>query len=404
MSVISIFSGIFCNEETVVRNIIESTGHQLITDDVIVAGASELSGIKKSKITQAFSSRTSVFNKFTYEKERSIAYLKLSMARLLNHENIIVTGYSGLLIPKTVSHVLRVCLIGKTNFRIKLAGTEQQLSKEEATQLIGLDDHDKSKWTDILFSINDPWDETLYDIVLPMGKTHPDKASALIEENLLKEAVKRTDDSNAAVDDFLLAAQTEVELVNAGHHTGVQAQNGKIVLTINKQVLMLKRLEDELKNIAEKIPGVISVETCVGEVCRETNIYRKHNSDIPSKVLLVDDEREFVQTLSERLQLRDMGSAVAYDGKSALDMVLNDEPEVMIIDLKMPGIDGMEILKKVKQTQPEIEVIVLTGHGSEHDRKKCMDLGAFAYMQKPVDINILSDALKKAHEKIKATE
>ena len=61
-----------------------------------------------------------------------------------------------------------------------------------------------------------------------------------------------------------------------------------------------------------------------------------------------------------------------------------------------------EILKKVKLTQPAIEVIVLTGHGSELDKKKCMDLGAFAYMQKPVDINVLSDALKKAHEKIKA--
>jgi two-component system response regulator CpxR len=116
-------------------------------------------------------------------------------------------------------------------------------------------------------------------------------------------------------------------------------------------------------------------------------------------VLLVDDEREFVQTLSERLQLRDMGSAVAYDGESALALVAEDEPEVMIIDLKMPGIDGMEILKQVKATRPEIEVIVLTGHGSEADRKQCMQLGAFAYMQKPVDIDELSDTLKKAHEK-----
>ena len=118
------------------------------------------------------------------------------------------------------------------------------------------------------------------------------------------------------------------------------------------------------------------------------------------RVLLVDDEREFVQTLSERLQLRDMGSAVAYDGESALTLVKNDEPEVMIIDLKMPGIDGMEILRQVKATRPEIEVIVLTGHGSEKDRQQCMQLGAFAYLQKPVDIDELSATLKKAHEKI----
>jgi two-component system response regulator CpxR len=59
----------------------------------------------------------------------------------------------------------------------------------------------------------------------------------------------------------------------------------------------------------------------------------------------------------------------------------------------------MEILRQVKTTRPEIEVIVLTGHGSEKDRQQCMALGAFAYMQKPVDIDELSDSLKKAHEK-----
>ena len=404
MSVITLFSGIFCNEEAIVRDVVDSTGHRLITDDMVIAGASELSGIKESKIKKAFSSKTSVFNKFTHEKECSIAYMRLALARKLDHESIIVSGYSGLLIPETISHVLRVCLIAKTAFRLALAKKERQLSEKEATRVISLEDHDRSVWTDTLFSIKDPWDSTLYDIVLPMGKTGPGKAGALIEENMLKEAVRRTDDSKAAVNDFLLAANTEVALVNAGHNVAVQAKKGAVVLTINKQVLMLSRLEDELKTIAGKVAGVVSVDTRVGQTYHQSHIYRKHNFEVPSKVLLVDDEREFVQTLSERLQMRDMGSAVAYDGKSALDLVRDDEPEVMIIDLKMPGIDGMEILKEVKQTRPEIEVIVLTGHGSEKDRKKCMDLGAFAYMQKPVDINLLSETLKKAHEKFKAGE
>jgi len=123
---------------------------------------------------------------------------------------------------------------------------------------------------------------------------------------------------------------------------------------------------------------------------------------LPSKVLLVDDEREFVQTLSERLHLRDMGSAVAYDGESALELVKEDAPEVMIIDLKMPGINGLEVLKQVKASRPEIEVIMLTGHGADADKNRCMELGAFGYLQKPVDIEDLSEMLKKAHEKIRA--
>jgi len=92
---------------------------------------------------------------------------------------------------------------------------------------------------------------------------------------------------------------------------------------------------------------------------------------------------------------------VAYDGESALAIISEDEPEVMILDLKMPGIDGIEVLKRVKQTRPEIEVIILTGHGSDQDRQTCLGLGAFAYLQKPVEIELLTDTLKKANEKMR---
>jgi two-component system, OmpR family, response regulator CpxR len=93
---------------------------------------------------------------------------------------------------------------------------------------------------------------------------------------------------------------------------------------------------------------------------------------------------------------------VAYDGESALSMIKEEEPEVMILDLKMPGIDGIEVLRQVKSTNPDIEVIVLTGHGTEKDRDICMELGAFAFLQKPVDIQLLSQTLMKANEKVQS--
>jgi len=402
MSVLTLFSGIFCNETAVVRELLETTGFLLITDEDLISAASELSGIEKTKLENAFSARTSVFNNFTHEKERSIAYLRQALARILENENLLVAGYSGLLIPSTIRHALRVCLIARTEFRLDLAKKEEKIPEAQASLAIKEDDQNRSTWTERLFMEADPWNPDLYDMVLPMGKIVPGKAAALIQENLLKEALRKTTASKAAANNFRLASDTEVALVNAGHNVGVQALNGRIVLTITRQVLMLSRLEQELKSIAEKVSGVVSVETRVKPNTSESSIYKKHHFDLPSKVLLVDDEREFVQTLSERLQMRDMGSVVAYDGKSALDLVHNDAPEVMIIDLKMPEIDGMEILKQVKRIKPGIQVIVLTGHGSEQDRKTCMDMGAFAYMQKPVDINLLSETLKKAHERIMA--
>lgn len=400
MSVITIFSGIFCSADAVVRDVMDSTGYQLITDDQVIIKAAEMSGMPEHKVQRAFSAKTSVFNKFTHEKECSIACLRLALATKLGGSPAVVHGFSSLLIPQAISHVLRVCIIAETPYRVEQAGVVQGLAEKDALKQIRAQDADNAAWAEALFSVKDPWDNALYDMVLPMNRMNVAKAGALIEENLIKDAVRRTSTSSQVEKDFLLAATVEMTLCRAGHDVSAAAENGAVVLTINKQVLMLARLEEELKSIAGAIPGVLSVKTQVGKDFHQALIYRKHSFEVPSRVLLVDDEREFVQTLSERLQLRDMGSAVAYDGESALALVVEDEPEVMIIDLKMPGIDGMEILKQVKTTRPEIEVIVLTGHGSEADRKRCMQLGAFAYMQKPVDIDELSGTLKKAHEKI----
>jgi two-component system response regulator CpxR len=400
MPVITVFSGVFCRVEPVVRNVLEKTGCSLLTDAEIVSDASKISGMPESKIMRAFSAKTSVFNKFTHEKERSVAYVRVALAERLSQDGLLLSGFSGPLIPKRISHVLRVCLIADMKFRVS-AAEEQGRPEKEAVKFIHEQDKDRAAWVNTLFEKNDPWDASLYDMVIPMDKMTVEEAVDLIVDNAGKEVVQPTERSKRAVEDFLLAARTERALAEDGHSVGVESEAGKVTLTINKHVLMLGRLEEELRSIASKVPGVKAVETKVGKGYYQADIYRKYDFELPSKVLLVDDEREFVQTLSERLLMRDMGSAVAYDGESALDMIREDEPEVMILDLKMPGIDGIEVLRRVKESRPEIEVIILTGHGSETDREVCMNLGAFAYLQKPVDIDVLSETLKQANEKIR---
>jgi DNA-binding response OmpR family regulator len=114
------------------------------------------------------------------------------------------------------------------------------------------------------------------------------------------------------------------------------------------------------------------------------------------KILLVDDEVELLQALSERLQLRGFEVVVAHSGEEALDILEGAAPDLMVLDLKMPGIDGMEVLRSTRQSCPQVQVIMLTGHGSEKDRETALRLGVFDYLHKPVDIMELVSALNRA--------
>ncbi len=401
MSIISIFSGKYCNEEIAIKEIIAMSGYKYLTDSDFVSKAAKLSGMSEDKISKAFSSKTSIFNQFTREKEKSIAYLKLAVAETLSEDNLLINGFTSLLIPPKISHVLKICLIADMKYRISVA-ISSGVSESDASKIIHKSDEEKIIWTRTILEKDDPWNISLYDMVLPTDKMSSKEIADMVRKSLEKDVLKTTDRSKKAIQDFILAAKFETVLANEGQYfINAEAEDGAVTLTINKNVLMLEKLEKELQAIATKVPGVKSVSTKVGKKFYQTDIVRKYDLEMPTKLLLVDDERQFVQTLSERLLMREIGSVVAYDGESALNIIKEEEPEVMILDLKMPGIDGIEVLKRVKQTNPKIEVIILTGHGSEEDRKKCMELGAFAYLEKPVDVNLLSETIKKANEKIR---
>jgi DNA-binding response OmpR family regulator len=119
-------------------------------------------------------------------------------------------------------------------------------------------------------------------------------------------------------------------------------------------------------------------------------------SKMGTDILVVDDEVDFAETFAERLRLRGFGVCVAYSGEQALRIVEQSPVGVMVLDLKMPGIDGLEVLRRVKKTHPEVEVIILSGHGSELDESYGRSLGAFEYLRKPADIGDVVEAVKRA--------
>jgi DNA-binding response OmpR family regulator len=116
------------------------------------------------------------------------------------------------------------------------------------------------------------------------------------------------------------------------------------------------------------------------------------------RVLLVDDEIDFVTTLSNRLGMRGIKADVVHDGQAALDFVAEKEPDVIVLDLKMPGMYGMEVLRQLSKTNPHIQVVILTGHGTDRDEEEAERLKAFDYLRKPTNIDTLADRIRGAYK------
>jgi DNA-binding NtrC family response regulator len=119
-----------------------------------------------------------------------------------------------------------------------------------------------------------------------------------------------------------------------------------------------------------------------------------------AKILLVDDEVPFVDTMIKRLTKRNMDVLPAYSGDESLrKLAENKRVEVVILDVKMPGMDGIETLKEIKKNFPLVEVIMLTGHATVESAIEGMKLGAFDYLMKPSDIDVLVEKVTEAAAK-----
>ena len=118
-----------------------------------------------------------------------------------------------------------------------------------------------------------------------------------------------------------------------------------------------------------------------------------------SKILLVDDELDFLETLVLRLKKRKMHVTGVQSGEEALQTIDQDPVDVVILDVKMPGMEGIQVLEEIKRRHPSVEVIMLTGHANIEAANQGLKLGAFDYLIKPVDMEELLKKIQDAFEK-----
>ncbi len=120
---------------------------------------------------------------------------------------------------------------------------------------------------------------------------------------------------------------------------------------------------------------------------------------LKSKVLLVDDEEEFINTLGQRLSARNLKVTTSTSGPDAIDKVDRQDFDVIVLDLAMPGMDGLEVLRRIKTDHPDAEIIMLTGHGSVESGIAAMKLGAEDFLEKPVELSELLNKIQEATRK-----
>ena len=117
------------------------------------------------------------------------------------------------------------------------------------------------------------------------------------------------------------------------------------------------------------------------------------------KVLLVDDEKKFLEVMSERLTTRGVTVTTATSAAEALEQIEANLFDAVILDLKMPGMDGIEAMKRMKAKRPELQIILLTGHATVEKGVEAIKLGAMDFVEKPADLESLREKIKQAKQK-----
>jgi two-component system, OmpR family, response regulator CpxR len=398
MPIAAITNGKFANAESIVQTLSQELGCKVIRDQEIVEETARIYDIRPAVLHKVIDTKPLAFNELTHTREKCIAYLRKTIVDHVSGGNCIFYGLLGHLIPYQTSHVMKILIIADKIERTKTGMAKDGLSEGEVAKLISISDKRAILWTNALFG-KKAWDKSLYDIVIPSDKTEAMKTTQLILEHFEEASVIPESVIAQEVSDLALTSEIELALSRISDGLSISTTNGDVLITINKRVLMMSKFKQKITALAEGVEGVKTVKTKEGGKA-QSRITRNYDFETPTRILLVDDEKEFVQTLSERLKTRHIENEFVLSGEEALNFADQGDSDVMVLDLKMPGIDGFEVLKKVKQSKPNTEVIILTGHGSEKDRKTCLELGAFAYLQKPADIDLLATTMQEAYQKI----
>lgn len=258
MAIITISRGSYSKGRDVAEEVARRLSYECVAREVFVR-ASEQFNVPEIKFAKAIHDSPSVFDRFTYGKEKYIAYFRAALLKHLQRDNVVYHGLAGHFFLKGISHALNVRIISSLEDRVKTEMSREGSTPEEAMQRLKKDDVERRAWAQSLYGI-DTADPSLYDLVIHIRKMSVPDAAALICSAAQFDCFKTTFESQKVMDDLVMAAEIKAALIALKPDVEVSASNGNVIIGTRSTLMRETELINEVKRIAEAFAGVKSVE------------------------------------------------------------------------------------------------------------------------------------------------
>lgn len=247
MSIITISRGSYSRGKEVAEKVAAALGYHCISREVLLE-ASEIFNVPEIKLVRAIRDAPSILDRFSYGKERYVAYIRAALLRQVQRDNVVYHGLAGHFFLQGIPHVLKVRIIANMEDRIREEMKRGNITAEKAREILKKDDEERRKWSLSLYGI-DTWDPSLYDMVLHVRTLSVDDVVKIIMETVKLPAFATTRESQDILNDRTLAAQVESALIEEFPRVKVTAKGGEASITIVTGLTFTAALANEEKVI-----------------------------------------------------------------------------------------------------------------------------------------------------------
>jgi cytidylate kinase len=258
MAIITISRGSYSRGKEVAEKVAEKLGYQCIAREVILEASKEFN-IPEIGLVKAVHDAPSILERFSYGKEKFIAYFQPALLKRLQSDNVVYHGLAGHFYVKEVPHVLKVRIIADVQDRIKYLMDHENISYQSAQSRIKKDDGERSKWSQHLYGI-DSADPLLYDLVVAVRKLQVDDVVDVICHTAKLDIFKTTPAGQAAMEDLVLSAEVKTALLPVKPDIHVSVRSGVVFLGVGAQLMKEPDRITEIKRIAGGVPGIKDVK------------------------------------------------------------------------------------------------------------------------------------------------